>query len=94
MSATRVQQGNLFWPLLFALVLHPLIHQIRGIYKILLHAWYLDDETIVGDSGGMARAINIIQEFGSRLGFELNIWTTKIFWPSCDGNKQRECCLL
>lgn len=42
----------------------------------------------------MANTINIIQEFGPGLGFELNICKTKIFWPLCDGNNKRECCLL
>ena len=54
MSATRVQQGDPLGPLLFALVLHPLIHQVRDNCKHLLHAWYLDDGTIIGDSKEVA----------------------------------------
>jgi len=50
MSATGVQQGDPLGQLLFALVLHPLIHQIRDSCKLLLHAWYLDDGTLVEDS--------------------------------------------
>ncbi|GKE51674.1 putative reverse transcriptase domain-containing protein [Tanacetum coccineum] len=49
-SATGVQQGDPLGPLLFALVLHPLIHKIRDSCKLLLYAWYLDDGTVIGDS--------------------------------------------
>jgi len=87
MSATGVQQGDPLGPLLFALVLHPLIHQISDSCKLLLHAWYLDDGTLVGDSEKVAKALDIIQVFGPQLGLELNIRKTEIFWPSCDGNK-------
>ncbi|MCI56727.1 hypothetical protein A2U01_0077978, partial [Trifolium medium] len=45
MSATRVQQGDPLGTLIFALVLHHLIHKIRDNCKLLLHAWYLDDGT-------------------------------------------------
>jgi len=90
MSAT----GDPLWPLLFALVLHPLIHRIRDSCKLLLHAWYLDDVTLVGDSEEVAKALDIIQVFGPELGLELNIRKTEIFWPSCDGNKHRGGCFL
>ncbi|KAI3761763.1 hypothetical protein L1987_52185 [Smallanthus sonchifolius] len=49
-STTGVQQGDPLGPLLFALVLHPLVHQIRDCCKLLFHAWYLDDGTIIGDA--------------------------------------------
>jgi len=87
MYATGVQQGDPLGPLLFALVLHPLIHQVRDSYKLLLHAWYLDDGNLVGDSEEVAKALDIIQVVGPELGLELNIRKTEIFWPSCDGNK-------
>jgi hypothetical protein len=78
MSATGVQQGDPLGPLLFALVLHPLIHQIRDSCKLLLHAWYLDDGTLVGDSGEVAKALDIIRVFGPELGLVLNIRKTEI----------------
>jgi len=64
MSVTGVQQGGPLGPFLFALVLHPRIHQIRDSCKLLLHAWYLDDETLVGDSEEVAKAQDIIWVFG------------------------------
>jgi len=87
MSTTGVQQGDPLGPLLFALVLHPLIHQVRDSCKLFLHAWYLDDGTLVGDSEEVAKALDIIRVVGPELGLELNIRKTEIFWPSCDGNK-------
>ncbi|GKF47367.1 putative reverse transcriptase domain-containing protein, partial [Tanacetum coccineum] len=77
-------------PLLFALVLHPLIHKIRDSCKLLLHAWYLDDGTVIGDSEEVSRVLDIIKVCGPGLGLELNINKTEIFWPSCNGTKLRE----
>jgi len=57
-----MQQGDQSGSLHFALVLHPLIRQIRDICKLLLHDWYLDDETIIWDSEEVAKALYIIWE--------------------------------
>nr|GEV13128.1 ribonuclease H-like domain-containing protein [Tanacetum cinerariifolium] len=38
-SATKVQQGDPLRPLLFALILHPLLHKIKDSCKLILHAW-------------------------------------------------------
>ncbi|GKC73046.1 putative reverse transcriptase domain-containing protein, partial [Tanacetum coccineum] len=89
-SATRVQQGDPLRPLLFALILHLLLHKIKDICKLLLHAWYLDDGTVIGDSEEVAKVLDIIKAAGPGLGLELNIKKTKIFWPSCNGMKLRE----
>ncbi|GKE38719.1 putative reverse transcriptase domain-containing protein, partial [Tanacetum coccineum] len=60
-SATGVQQGDPFGPLLFALILHPLVHKIRDNSKLLFHACYLDDGTVIGDSEEVAMALDIIR---------------------------------
>ncbi|GJS96181.1 putative reverse transcriptase domain-containing protein [Tanacetum coccineum] len=49
-SCQGVQQGDPLGPLLFSLVLHPLICKIRDSFNLCLQAWYLDDGTIVGDT--------------------------------------------
>ncbi|MCI42906.1 hypothetical protein A2U01_0064143, partial [Trifolium medium] len=87
MATTGVQQGDPLGPLLFALVLHHLIHNIIDNCKLFLHAWYLDDETIIGDSAEVAKSLDIIRETGPGLGLHLNIRKMEIFWPSCDGSK-------
>ncbi|GJW79180.1 putative reverse transcriptase domain-containing protein [Tanacetum coccineum] len=89
-SATRVKQGDPLGPLLFALILHPLLHKIKDSCKLLLHAWYLDDRTVIRDSKEVARVLDIIKVSGLGLGLELNIKKTDIFWPSCNGMKLRK----
>ncbi|GKB46371.1 hypothetical protein Tco_0897124, partial [Tanacetum coccineum] len=54
-STLLYEQGDPLGPLLFALILHPLLHKIKDSCKLLLHAWYLDDGTIIGDSKEVAK---------------------------------------
>ncbi|GJZ33779.1 hypothetical protein Tco_0579215 [Tanacetum coccineum] len=49
-SALLHEQGDPLGPLLFALILHPLLHKIKDSCKLLFHAWYLDDGAFIGDS--------------------------------------------
>ncbi|KAK9052651.1 hypothetical protein SSX86_029281 [Deinandra increscens subsp. villosa] len=89
-STTGVQQGDPLGPLLFALVLHPLIHRIHDTCKLPFHAWYLDDGTIIGDAYEVAKALDIIRSEGPCLGLELNVRKTEVFWPTCNGVKVKE----
>nr|GEU51982.1 putative reverse transcriptase domain-containing protein [Tanacetum cinerariifolium] len=63
-SATGVQQGDPLGPPLFALILHPLLHKIKDSCKLLVHAWYLNDGTVIGDSEEVAKVLDIIKASG------------------------------
>ncbi|GKF79955.1 putative reverse transcriptase domain-containing protein, partial [Tanacetum coccineum] len=84
------EQGGPLRPFFFALILHPLLHKIKDSCKLLFHAWYLDDETVIGDSEEVVRVLEITKVGGPGLGLELNIKKTEIFWTSCNGMKLRE----
>lgn len=75
-SALGVQQGDPLGPLLFSLALHPLVVKIAAEYTLYLHAWYLDDGTIVGDTLEVSKALKIIQSEGPTRGLHLNIKKT------------------
>lgn len=62
-STNRVQQCDPSDHLV-ALVLHPLLHNIRDNCKLLLHAWYLDDGTLIGVSEEVAKMLDIIKVIG------------------------------
>ncbi|GJW48233.1 putative reverse transcriptase domain-containing protein [Tanacetum coccineum] len=72
----RVQQGKPLGPLLFAIVLHPLVHKIKDSCKLLLHALYLDDVTIILDSKEVVMVLDIIR---LREGlFPADIWMSSL----------------
>nr|GEW63015.1 hypothetical protein [Tanacetum cinerariifolium] len=54
---------------------------INQLCELTFHAWYLDDDTIVGDTLMVAKALDIIKTKGSAHGLFLNVDKTKIFWP-------------
>nr|GEV00235.1 ribonuclease H-like domain, reverse transcriptase, RNA-dependent DNA polymerase [Tanacetum cinerariifolium] len=64
--------------------------RIKDSCKLDLHAWYLDDGTIIEDLEEVTKVLQIIKVSGLILGLELNIKKTKIFWPSDNGTKLRE----
>lgn len=81
MSFTGVQQGGLLGTLMFSIVLHPFIHNIKDKCKFLLHVQYHDDETIIRGSKKVAKFIEIIQEnwsfnwiFVTQRSFDLRWW--------------------
>ncbi|GJV27148.1 hypothetical protein Tco_1383596 [Tanacetum coccineum] len=64
--------------MLFALVLHPLICKIRDSFSLSLHAWYLDDGTIIGDTLVVGKVIELIVKDGPSCGLHLNVDKTEL----------------
>ncbi|GJS21096.1 hypothetical protein Tco_0449728, partial [Tanacetum coccineum] len=83
-SCQGVQQGDPLGLLLFAPVLHPLICKIRDSFSLSLHAWYLDDGTIVGDTLVVGKVLELIMEDGPGCGLHLNVDKTEVFLPKED----------
>ena len=65
--------------MLFALILHPLFLKIHQSCKLNLQAWYFDDDTIVGNTLMVAKALHIIKEDEPSCGLFLNVDKTELF---------------
>ena len=85
-----MQQGDPLGPLLFSLVLHPLVCNIRDSFSLSLQAWYLDDGTIIGDTLVVGKVLELIMVDGPRCGLHLNVDKTEVFFAK--GRPQKQVC--
>jgi hypothetical protein len=74
-ASTGVQQGDPLGPLLFALVLHPLLLHIKSEFSLQVGA-ILDDVTIMGTPNNTLNALNYIGREGPKRGLYLSSKTT------------------
>jgi hypothetical protein len=80
-SSSGVQQGDPLGPLLFALVLQPLVLKIRERCPgLVLNVWYLDDGTLVGSPDQVRAAYDILVEEGRDVGLHLNPAKCELWW--------------
>lgn len=66
-------KGDPLGSLIFAPVLHPLVHRTQNNSKRFLHAWYLNYGMITGWSEEVAKTLDIIRQTGPGIVLELNV---------------------
>jgi hypothetical protein len=87
-SSVGVQQGDPLGPLLFSLLLHTLVLEIKAEFPDLdLNIWYLDDGTCVGRVETIAKVFAKVRDRGVAYGLRLNTKKTQIWWPTLDLTK-------
>jgi hypothetical protein len=85
LSQCGVQQGDPLGPLGFAMVLHPLLQELKSqVPDLVINAWYLDDGVLCGCPDDLLRAIDIIASIGPSLGLSLNLSKCLLYCPEDD----------
>ena len=75
LSESGLHQGDPLAPLLFALVLQPIVEMLQGV-GLDLNAWYLDDGTLVGGQEELQAALDIMLKEGPPKGLILSTAAT------------------
>lgn len=75
------QQGDPLGPLLFSLVLHPLLVRLRDDFGLTVGA-YLDDLTVAGPSHRVSEAVRWLRAEGPRHGLHISPSKTVVWSPS------------
>lgn len=82
MSSCGVQQGDPLGPLLFSLLLHPIVEKIsQDVPGLRINGWYLDHGVLCGSLDDISSALSIITEDGPLVGLSLNRSKSLIFCP-------------
>lgn len=58
--------------------------ETRDNCNLSIQAWYLDDDTVIGDLIEVSNALSIIQSEGPKFELELNIRKIEVFWNVID----------
>ena len=82
-SAEGVQQGDPLGPLLFCLVIHPLILRLHSEFKV----FYLDDGTLGGNEDEVLQDLLSIEQESSDLGLQLNHRKTELICNAPAGHE-------
>ena len=84
-SETGAHQGDPLASLFFALVLHPILLQLKDLLpNLLLNCSFLDDVTIIGNQASLQTAYDFLRDEGARVGLSLNPQKSLIHAPSLD----------
>jgi hypothetical protein len=63
-ATSGVHQGDPLRLLLFAIAIHPLIASLGARFSNQLHAWFLDDGSVVGEADGVMGVLSAVIRAG------------------------------